>query len=43
MRFKIWSGGLDKVVGNPHVYQVPKSSSFIAGRAIGVHEALFNL
>ena len=29
-------------VGNPYVYQAPKSSCFIAARAIGAHEALFN-
>ena len=34
-------GVLIKFVGNPRVYQAPKSSCFIAARAIGAHEALF--
>ena len=34
---------LIKFVGKPHVYQAPESSCFIAVRAIGAHEALFNL
>ena len=28
-------------VGNPHVYEAPESSCFIAARVIGAHEALF--
>ena len=34
---------LIRVVGNHHVYQAPKSSCFIATRAIGAHGALFSL
>ena len=30
-------------VDNPHVYQAPERSCFIAARATGAHEALFNL
>ena len=33
---------LIRFAGNLHVYQAPESSYFIAARAIGVHEALFN-
>ena len=33
---------LIRFVANPHVYQAPESSCFIAVRAIGGHEALFN-
>ena len=29
-------------VGNPYVYQAPKSSCFIAARAIGAYETLLN-
>ena len=32
---------LVRFVGNLHVYQVPKSSFFVAARAIGAREALF--
>ena len=35
-------GYFPKYVGNPHIYQAPKSNCFIAARAIGAHEALFN-
>ena len=36
-----WGVVLIRFVGNPHFYQAPKSSSFIAARAIRAHEALF--
>ena len=36
-------GVLIRLVGKPHVYEVPGNSCFIVARAIGAHEALFNL
>ena len=34
---------LIRFVVNPQVYQAPESSYFIAARAIGAYEALFNI
>ena len=34
---------LVRFVGNPHVYQAPKSSCFIAARAIGAHRTLLTV
>ena len=36
-------GVLIRFIGNPHFYQAPESSCFIAARAIWAHEALLNL
>ena len=37
------TGGLMTFVGNSHVYQAPKSTCFIATRAIRAHKSLFNV
>ena len=34
---------LIRFAGKPHVYHAPESSFFIAARAIGANELLFNL
>ena len=36
-------GGFIRFLGDFHVYQAPKSNCFVASRAIGAQNALFNV
>ena len=36
-------GVLIRFLGNSHIYQTPETNCFIAARATGAHEVLFNV